>query len=129
MNSTPHLKKVRERGFNSGNGSADTPQRRVVVLVVVVLVPVAEALSPRIVVVVLRGRPVPTGGIRTTSVSMAISWSGQTMFIRPAFSLSASALVSALFKGGQIPPPSEMNMLAGSGLDLNPFCLPLSRTP
>src|ERR1019366_7030572 len=83
MNSTPHLKKVRERGFNSGNGSADTPQRRVVVLVVVVLVPVAEALIPRIVVVVLRGRPVPTGGIRTTSVSMTVFWSGRTIFHPP----------------------------------------------
>jgi hypothetical protein len=29
---------------------------------------------------------------------MTVSWSGQTMFIRPAFSLSASALVSALLK-------------------------------
>src|ERR1700688_880901 len=98
MNSTPHLKKVRERGFNSGNGSADTPQRRVVVLVVVVLVPLAEALRPRIVVVVLRERPVPTDVMRSTSVSMPVCWSGRTIFIRLAFSLSASALVSPLLK-------------------------------
>src|ERR1039458_4937023 len=47
---------------------ADTPQRRGVALAVVELVPVAEALIPRTVVVVLRGRPVPTGGIRTSFV-------------------------------------------------------------
>src|SRR5579872_1279458 len=54
----------------SGNGSADAPQRRVVVLEVVGLVPVAEALSPRKAVVVTRG-PVPTGGIRTRFVKCA----------------------------------------------------------
>src|ERR1035438_6889251 len=116
MNSTPHLKKVRERAFNSGHGSADTPQRRVIVLVVVVLVPVAEALSPRIVVVVLRGRPVPTGGIRTTSVSMAIFWSGWTMFVRPARKAFDFRFGIRPVTTGRIPPPSEMNMLAGSGL-------------
>src|SRR5579872_1074251 len=55
----------------SGNGSADTPQRRVVALAEVALVPVAEALSPRIVAVVTRG-PVPTGGIRTRFVKCAL---------------------------------------------------------
>src|SRR5690349_19376434 len=41
------------------------PQRRVDVLAVPKLAPVAEALIPRVAVDVLRGRPVPPGGIRT----------------------------------------------------------------
>src|SRR5690242_20420840 len=46
-------------------GSTDTAQRRDVELAVAVLEPVAEALSPRSAVAVLRRGPVPTGGIRT----------------------------------------------------------------
>jgi hypothetical protein len=58
----------------SGKG-ASTPDRQdrqlIVPVVVVVLVPVAELLVPRIVVVVL-GQPEVPGGRRTPSVSMAV---------------------------------------------------------
>src|SRR5579884_2012382 len=49
----------------SGTTLADTPQGRVVVLSAPILVPVEEALTPRVVVEVLGGRPVPPGGGRT----------------------------------------------------------------
>src|ERR1017187_6826895 len=63
-------------------GSADTPQRRAVVLGVVALVPVAEALSPRIVVAVLRRRPVPTGGTRTGSVKPTNGGAGPVQHVQ-----------------------------------------------
>ncbi len=44
-----------------------------VVLVVPIPIPVAESLVTRIVVVVLRGRPVPTSGIGAGNASMANS--------------------------------------------------------
>src|ERR1017187_9353275 len=43
----------------------DTPQRPAAVLDVVILAPVAEALTPRKEVAELRRRPVPAAGIRT----------------------------------------------------------------
>src|SRR5256885_14951683 len=58
------------RGRNTPS-PPDTPQRRVELLVEPTLVPVAEALTPRIVVVVLRRRLVPPGGTRTAYVKSA----------------------------------------------------------
>lgn len=104
-------------------GAADAER---VVLIVVVLRRRAEGLVPRIVVVVLRRGPIPVSRPRT------FRWRshGQQSQL-----LDTDAFSSSFYKSEEPllwletqPPPSEMKMLSGRGLDLFPFRLPLPRT-
>ena len=91
-----------------------------IVLIVVVLIPVAEPLVPRIPFVVLRAGPVPAGGIGTTSRIDGDLLVRADEFRPPGLAgLIGLVLVSSRpLLSTRIPSPSEMNMLAGTGLDL-----------
>ena len=56
----------------------DTPHPVGIILIIVVLVTIGEVLVPRVVSIVLRGRPV-------VGVTLAISWSGKAIFAFRAF--------------------------------------------
>src|ERR1022692_1701431 len=86
----------------SGTGSADTPQRRAVELEVDALVPVAEALIPRTVVVELRRRPVPNGGIRTGYVKTADGVAILEQHMKLALRRHPPVLVAARLQGGAV---------------------------